>query len=88
MSKVYAIHEAKTQLSKLVKQAEEGKVIYLGAYGKPTTVLTKLPQSSKIKIGIYADKYKNVPFDDSLISSDEDIVRDFEESINRDDGLL
>lgn len=88
MNKVYAIHEAKTQLSKLVKEAEAGKTVYLGAYGKPTAVLMKLPEAPKIKIGIYSDKYKDVKWDDSLISSDEDIVKDFEDSLNRDDGLL
>ncbi|MCB9822499.1 type II toxin-antitoxin system prevent-host-death family antitoxin [Candidatus Nomurabacteria bacterium] len=88
MSKVYAIHEAKTQLSKLVKKAEEGQTVYLGAYGRPTAILTKLPEAPKIKIGIYADKYKDVKWDDSLISSDEDIVKDFEDSLNRDDCLL
>ncbi len=40
MSKVYPIHEAKTQLSKLVKMAEAGQVIYLGAYGKPEVIIT------------------------------------------------
>lgn len=85
MTKVYPIHEAKTHLSKLVKKAEEGEVIYLGAYGKPTAVLTKLQEAPKIKIGIYADKYKDVSCDDSIISSDEEIVKDFEDSINRDD---
>ena len=33
------IHEAKTNLSKLVKRAAAGETIYIGAYGKPEAVL-------------------------------------------------
>ena len=34
------IHEAKSNLSKLVKRAAAGESIYIGAYGKPEAVLT------------------------------------------------
>ena len=34
------IHEAKTNLSKLVKRAAAGETIYIGAYGKPEAVIT------------------------------------------------
>jgi len=34
------IHEAKSNLSKLVKRAAAGETIYIGAYGKPEAVLT------------------------------------------------
>jgi len=34
-----SIHEAKTNFSKLVKRAEAGETIYIGAYGKPTVEL-------------------------------------------------
>jgi len=34
------IHEAKTNLSKLVKRAAAGENIYIGAYGKPEVVIT------------------------------------------------
>jgi prevent-host-death family protein len=34
------IHEAKTNLSRLVKRAAAGETIYIGAYGKPEAVLT------------------------------------------------
>ena len=33
------IHEAKTNFSKLVKRAEAGETIYIGAYGKPTVAM-------------------------------------------------
>jgi len=34
------IHEAKSNLSKLVKRAAAGETIYIGAYGKPEAILT------------------------------------------------
>lgn len=84
MTKVYAIHEAKTQLSKLVKKAEEGEVVYLGAYGKPGVILTKAPEKKPITIGIYAHKkIPNAYKYSDLVGPDEDINMDFEESINR-----
>ena len=38
--KTLSIHEAKTNFSRLVKRAEAGETIYIGAYGKPTVALT------------------------------------------------
>jgi prevent-host-death family protein len=37
---IVSIHEAKTNLSKLVKRAAAGETIYIGAYGKPEAALT------------------------------------------------
>ena len=37
---IIPIHEAKTNLSKLVRMAAAGETIYIGAYGKPEAVLT------------------------------------------------
>jgi len=34
-----SIHEAKTNFSKLVKRAEAGETIYIGAYGKPAVAM-------------------------------------------------
>ena len=34
------IHQAKSNLSKLVKRAAAGETIYIGAYGKPEVALT------------------------------------------------
>jgi prevent-host-death family protein len=39
MEKTITIHEAKSNLSKLVKRAAAGETIYIGAYGKPEAVL-------------------------------------------------
>ncbi|MDR0320752.1 MAG: type II toxin-antitoxin system prevent-host-death family antitoxin [Treponema sp.] len=35
-----SMHEAKSNLSKLVKRAAAGETIYIGAYGKPEAMLT------------------------------------------------
>jgi len=42
--KTFSIHEAKTNLSKLVKRAAAGETIYIGAYGKPDAVITAVNQ--------------------------------------------
>ena len=36
------IHEAKSNLSKLVKRAAAGETIYIGAYGKPEAALISI----------------------------------------------
>jgi len=38
--KTIPIHEAKSNLSKLIKKAAAGETIYIGAYGKPEAVIT------------------------------------------------
>jgi len=42
------IHEAKSNLSRLVKRAAAGENIYIGAYGKPEAVITAA-DSAKIR---------------------------------------
>ena len=37
--KTISIHEAKTQLSKLVKRAKAGETIFIGAYGNPEAAI-------------------------------------------------
>jgi prevent-host-death family protein len=39
------IHEAKSNLSKLVKRAAAGETIYIGAYGKPEAILTAVSEN-------------------------------------------
>jgi prevent-host-death family protein len=43
-AKTVSIHEAKTNFSKLVKRAEAGETIYIGAYGKPAVVMMAVDQ--------------------------------------------
>jgi prevent-host-death family protein len=46
-----SIHEAKSNLSKLVKRAAAGETIYIGAYGKAEAVLTAVePAEQRAKL--------------------------------------
>lgn len=82
MDKVIPIYQAKTQFSDLVKQAQAGKTIYVGAYGHAQAVISPIPKKQKINIGVWAHKYK--PYDDAdLVGPDPDIIKDFEDSANR-----
>ena len=55
-AKTYSIHEAKTNLSKLVKRAAAGETIYIGSYGKPEAILTVVDQK-KINAKLRADAF-------------------------------
>ncbi|WP_461246129.1 type II toxin-antitoxin system Phd/YefM family antitoxin [Treponema sp. R6D11] len=46
--KTIPIHEAKSNLSRLVKRAAAGETIYIGAYGKPEAIITAV-NINKIK---------------------------------------
>ena len=54
MTDVVPIYEAKTNLSKLVKRAQAGETIYIGAYGKAEAVLAPLPKKKPITFGVLA----------------------------------
>ena len=50
------IHEAKSNLSKLVKRAAAGETIYIGAYGKPEAALTAVSlekQRAELRKGFF-----------------------------------
>jgi len=44
-----SIHEAKTNFSKLVKRAQAGETIFIGAYGKPSVALISSDALSRKK---------------------------------------
>jgi len=44
-----SIHEAKTNLSKLVKRAAAGETIYIGSYGKPEAAIVSSESLPKKK---------------------------------------
>lgn len=84
MNKAISIYDAKTHLSKLVKQAQAGKTIYIGAYGQPQAILAPLPVNKKVKIGVWAHKaIPNAYKDEDIIGPDPDIIKMFEDSANR-----
>jgi antitoxin (DNA-binding transcriptional repressor) of toxin-antitoxin stability system len=84
MTKVVSIYEAKTNLSKLVKKAQAGETIYIGAYGHPQAVIAPVPAKKPIKIGVWAHKKKNSAYNPKdLIGSDPDINVDFDKSLGQ-----
>jgi len=70
------IHEAKTNLSRLLAQVENGEEIIIAKSGKPIALLTKFTgQEPKRKMGRDAGRFK-VPegFDDPLPEEINDIA--------------
>jgi antitoxin (DNA-binding transcriptional repressor) of toxin-antitoxin stability system len=51
-----SMHEAKTNLSKLVKRVVAGETIYIGAYGKPEAMLTMV-NSNKYRAELRAKAF-------------------------------
>lgn len=76
---VITIYDAKANLSKLVKRAQSGKTIYIGAFGIPQAVIAPLPAKPKIKIGVWQGKHKITYSDDDLIDSDRELVKQMNE---------
>ncbi len=84
MSKVHSIYEAKTHLSNLVKKAQAGETIYVGAYGHAQAVISPIPVKKSLNIGIWA--HKKIPHaykTDELVGTDQEISQDFEDSTDR-----
>jgi len=77
-AKTISIHEAKTNFSKLVKRAEAGEIIYIGAYGKPAVTLSAVDQreiNAKLRaqaFGCMKGKYE-LPKDFDASLTDEEI---------------
>jgi antitoxin (DNA-binding transcriptional repressor) of toxin-antitoxin stability system len=74
MDKVVTIYDAKANLSKLVKDAQAGKTIYVGAFGIPQAVIAPLPKQPRVKIGVWQGKHKITYTDEDLINSDKQLV--------------
>lgn len=87
MPEVLSISEAKAQLSKLIKRAQAGETIYVGAYGHPQAVIGPVPARKPIPIGVWAHKKKPDAYeDDDLIKPDADIIEVFDRSITGSTG--
>lgn len=69
--KVYSVHEAKSQLSKLIKEALSGKQVAIGQRREPMVVLS-IYQSPKRVLGTLEGKiWMAEDFDQSLDEFDE-----------------
>ena len=55
MATVVNMHEAKSTLSKLVKQAASGEEIIIANHGKPVAMLSRIP---KVEAGLPWDIFK------------------------------
>jgi prevent-host-death family protein len=76
MSKVITIYDAKTNLSKYVKQAKSGIPVYIGSYGEQEVVLMAAkPKANVIKFGTAKGKIKYHESD--LEGYDSDITEMF-----------
>lgn len=77
---MYNMHEAKTNLSKLVERAEDGEEIIIARNGKPAARLVKFetPRPKRV-IGSLAGRIWIQPGYD-IVGSDPEIVEMFEES--------
>ena len=76
MNKVITIYDAKTNLSKYIKQAKAGNPIYIGSYGEKEVVLMSAkPDKAKIKFGTAAGKFDYS--DSSLEGVDVDVQKLF-----------
>ncbi len=72
MSKAITIYDAKTNLSKYIKEAKSGHPIYIGSYGEKEVVLMAVkPNKKSVKFGTAVGKFK---FSDSNLEGlDKDI---------------
>lgn len=86
MNDVVPISEAKANLSKLVKRARAGEVIYLGAYGRADAVLAPVPEKRPLAVGVWtARRVAGFAYDDdALVGPDADVSADVTASIDRD----
>jgi prevent-host-death family protein len=76
MNKVVTIYDAKTNLSKYVKQAKAGHPVYIGSYGEKEVVLMSAsPEKETIKFGTATGKFKYSQA--ALEGTDKDIQRLF-----------
>ena len=76
MNKVVTIFDAKTNLSKYIKQAKEGHPVYIGSFGKQEVVLMAAkPKKSKIIVGTASGQFKYS--NSSLEGDDPDVQKLF-----------
>jgi antitoxin (DNA-binding transcriptional repressor) of toxin-antitoxin stability system len=75
---VISMHQAKSNLSQLVKRAAEGETILIGAYGKVEAKLVAATAETKSKKKIGALAGKLIIPDDFDAPLEDDVVAEFE----------
>lgn len=80
-NEIVNVHAAKTQLSRLLERAEAGEEIVISRAGKPIAKLVPyVPDRPKRVFGALKGQIRILPGFDEV---DEEITRDFEDSIAR-----
>lgn len=77
MTKVVPIYEAKTNLSKLIKKAQSGETIYVGAYGQIQAVIAPPPAKQPLKLDLWKGK---IPYSGDIVGSDPAVIKLFKGS--------
>lgn len=71
------VHEAKTQLSKLIEAVLNGEEVVIARDGKPAVRLVAVPQTKmKFKFGL--PEFKGMPVPDFLEPMSEEELREWE----------
>jgi antitoxin (DNA-binding transcriptional repressor) of toxin-antitoxin stability system len=76
MEQTITIHQAKTNLSRIVQRARLGHTTYIGSYGKPEAIIAPLPKRSTLDYGVLAGKFDDID-DSALVGIDPDIQEMF-----------
>lgn len=75
-------HEAKSRLSELIREAEQGVEVIVARNGKPVATIVAWPGERPARVpGAWAGK---VTFDGDLVGSDEDVLAMFDASAEDD----
>ena len=71
-------HEAKSRLSELIREAEQGTEVIVARNGQPVAKIVAWEPAKESRVaGSWSGK---ISYDDDIVGSDEDIVELFDES--------
>ena len=84
MALIVNVHEAKTQLSKLLRRVESGEDVLIGRAGEPVARLTRLSTDEPRPLGTWRGRVEMAS--DLDMPSDDVAEQFFKGSIEPDDG--
>ena len=75
-------HEAKSRLSELIREAEEGAEVIVARNGRPVAKIVAWKPASSARVpGSWSGR---IVYDEDVVGSDQDIVAIFDESSDAD----
>lgn len=81
-TRVVNTHEAKSRLSELIREAEQGTEVIVARNGQPVAkIVAWTPDTSRRVPGSWSGL---VAYDEDIVGSDEDVVELFDESSGAD----